>query len=68
MGTREDLIRHGIEFHEGSRLTFYMDDAKDDGQPDNLLAEGVTHYDQEQKRWVAAVDWATLRHASDEDS
>lgn len=67
-GTREDLARQGIELQEGLRLTFYMDDANDSGQPDDLLAEGVTHYDQEGQCWVAAMNWQTLRHDSEETS
>jgi hypothetical protein len=67
-GTREDLASQGIELQEGLRLTFYMDDANDSGQPDDLLAEGVTHYDQDGQCWVAAVDWQTLRHESEETS
>jgi hypothetical protein len=51
---------------EGLRLTFYMDDANDSNQPDDLLADGVTHYDQGAQCWVAAVDWNTLRHNSEE--
>jgi hypothetical protein len=68
MGTRDDLARHGIELQEGLRLTFYMDDANDNGEPDDLLADGVTHYDAEEHCWVAAVDWPTLRHASQDGS
>jgi hypothetical protein len=66
VGTREDLARQGIELHEDLRLTFYMDDANDSGKPDDLLADGVTHYDPEQQCWVAVVDWQTLRHDSEE--
>jgi hypothetical protein len=62
-GTREDLARLGIELREGLVLTFYMDDADDHGQPDELLIEGTVH--QRGQVWVASVDWATVRHASD---
>jgi hypothetical protein len=65
-GTAEDLSRQGIELREGLPLTFYMDDADDQGQADDLLVEGITHYDQEAGCWVAAVDWTTLRHVSSE--
>ena len=68
VGTRDDLARQRIELQEGLYLTFYMDDANDNGEPDDLLAEGVTHYDPEKQCWVAAVDWPTLRHASEESS
>lgn len=66
-GTREDLERQGIELREGLALTFYMDDADDQGHPDELLAEGVVHYHDEERCWVAAIDWSAIRHASDEE-
>lgn len=65
-GTAEDLARQGINLKEGLVLTLYMDDADDRGQPDELLAEGVVHYNAEERSWVASVDWSALRHASDE--
>jgi hypothetical protein len=64
-GTIADLSRQGIELREGLTLTFYMDDADDEGKPDELLAEGVVHYHAEEKAWVATVDWSAVRHASD---
>jgi hypothetical protein len=67
-GTLQDLERHGIQLHEGLVLTFYTDDADDHDQPDELRVEGVVHYDEEGQRWVATVDWAAIRHASDEGS
>jgi hypothetical protein len=66
VGTLEDLARQGIELREGQVLTFYMDDADDEGRPDELLAEGVLHYCKDDRSWVAAVDWSALHHASDE--
>jgi hypothetical protein len=44
-GTHRDLVQHGIELREGLVLTFYTDDADDQGRRDELLAEGVVHYD-----------------------
>jgi hypothetical protein len=64
-GTLEDLARHGAELKEGARLAFYMDDANDAGEPDELIVEGVVTFDPETKGWVAAVDWSSVRHASD---
>jgi hypothetical protein len=64
-GTVEDLGRQGIEMREGLALTFYMDDADDQGRPDDLLVEGVAHYDEAARCWVALADWNTVRHASD---
>jgi hypothetical protein len=65
-GTRRDLERQGIDLREGMTLTLYTDDANDKGQPDDLLAEGVVHYNEVENCWVAAIDWKALRHASEE--
>jgi hypothetical protein len=65
-GTQRDLERLGISLREGLVLTFYTDDADDQGRPDELRAEGVVHYDEVGRGWVAAIDWTALRHASDE--
>lgn len=65
-GTIEDLAQQGIELREGLALTFYMDDADDSGRSDPLLAEGIVHYQEEERTWVASIDWSALRHASDE--
>ncbi len=65
-GTRRDLEREGIELQEGLGLTLYSDDANDDGQPDELLAEGVVQFNKVEKCWVAAIDWNAIRHASEE--
>jgi hypothetical protein len=66
-GTKEDLERQSIELHEGLVLTFYMDDADDQGEPDELRTQGVVHYDEREATWVASVDWSAVRHASDEE-
>jgi hypothetical protein len=65
-GTRQDLERQSIELHEGLILAFYMDDADDQGEPDELRTEGVVHYDERESIRVASVDWSSVRHASDE--
>jgi hypothetical protein len=65
-GTLQDLERQGIQLHEGLLLTLSTDDEDDQGQPDELRAEGLTHYDEEGQRWVATIDWAAVRHASAE--
>ena len=41
-------------------------DVDDQGEPDELLVEGTTHYNAEEQCWVAAIDWSALRHASEE--
>jgi hypothetical protein len=65
-GTKEGLARQGIELHEGLVLTFYMDDADDQGEPDELRAEGTVDYNERESTWVASVHWSTVHHASDE--
>jgi hypothetical protein len=67
-GTRRDLERHGIELREGMNLTLYTDDANDNGQPDELLAEGIVQYNEAEMCWVARIDWQAVRHASEEQS
>jgi len=67
-GTLQDLKRQGIQLQEGQVCTFYSDDADDQGQPDELRVEGVVHYDGDEQCWVATIDWAAIRHASEEGS
>jgi len=66
VGTIDDLARQGIELREGLVLTFSMDDADDQGEPDEFLGNGVVHYDENERSWVASIEWSTIRHASDE--
>ena len=65
-GTFRDLERQSIHLREGLTLIFYTDDANEAGEADELIAEGIVHYDEAERCWVAAVDWDALRHASDE--
>jgi len=64
-GTFRDIEKHGISLEEGLALTFYMDDADDDGNADELLVDGVLEYDATSSRWVAVIDRETFRHASE---
>lgn len=66
VGTQEDLSRHGMELKEGLVLTFYTDDADDEGNADDLLIEGTVTYSNDEQCWVAQVDWNAIRHESDE--
>jgi hypothetical protein len=65
-GTRRDLERQQIHLREGMALTLYTDDADDAGQPDELLADGVVQYNEQEKCWVAAIDWQAIRHRSEQ--
>jgi hypothetical protein len=63
-GTLEDLAQQHIQLREGLLLTLYADDLNDQGQLDELCAEGVVTYSEAEHGWVALIDWAALRHAS----
>jgi hypothetical protein len=63
-GTLRDLERHKIELRPGMTLHLYTDDATDDGQPDELIADGIVSYDAAEKCWVAAIDWNAVRNRS----
>jgi hypothetical protein len=66
-GTLQDLARQGIQLQQGLVLTLYSDDADDQCQPAELRAEGVVRYDTDGQCWVATIDWAAIRHASQEE-
>ncbi len=67
-GTLQDLARYDIRLQPGLPLTFYTDDADDQGRPDELRARGVVHYNEVEKCWVAEIDWSALWHSSDEEA
>jgi hypothetical protein len=64
-GTLRDLERQQIQLSEGMTLTLYTDDADDAGQADELWADGVVQYNEQEKCWVAAIDWQVIRHRSE---
>jgi hypothetical protein len=65
-GTIDDLARQGITLRDGMSLTFYADDLNAEGQPDELLVDGIVSFSQEEHCWVAAIDWSAIHHASEE--
>ena len=65
LGTIQDLARLGIQLVDGMAATFYMDDADDAGNSDDIMVDGTAHYSSRDKCWVAAVDWEKVYHASD---
>jgi hypothetical protein len=60
-GTLQDLARERIELREGLVLTFWTDDEDDEGQADQLRAEGIVQFNVDEKCWVAAVNWSAPR-------
>lgn len=65
-GTAEDVARLGVQLRDGLMVTFYTDDADDEGRADELLVEGIVRFNEDERCWVAEVDWNAVRHASDE--
>jgi hypothetical protein len=51
IGTIEDLSRQHIELHDGQMLTLYSEE---------LEADGVVQYSEEEKVWVARIDWDAI--------
>jgi hypothetical protein len=52
IGTIADLAQQKIELHDGQLLTLYSED---------LEADGVVQFSDEEKVWVAAIDWHQIR-------
>lgn len=64
-GTHTDLARMGLNLSDGLAVTLYTNDADEAGQPDDLVADGIVRMTSSDE-WVAEVDWASVRHTSDE--
>jgi hypothetical protein len=65
IGTMEDLAQQQVALGEGLAVTLYSDDLDDKGQFDELLVDGIVSFSAEEHCWVARIDWAAVRHASD---
>jgi hypothetical protein len=64
IGAVEDLAQQGAHLHDGMIITLYSDDLDAAGRLDELLVDGVVSFSEEEHCWVAAIDWAAIRHAS----
>ncbi|MEA5624540.1 hypothetical protein [Nostoc sp. UHCC 0251] len=56
IGTIEDLANQSIELRDGQLLTIYSED---------LEVDGVVQFSEEEKLWVAAIDWDRIRQVED---
>lgn len=65
-GTLDDLARQKVQLRDGLLLDLYSDDTDDGGAIDELRAVGRVEFSQDEQVWVAAIDWAAVRHASDQ--
>ncbi len=63
-GTFDDLAEYNIAFEEGMKLTFYSDDADNEGNRDDLVFEGKVEYDKQNERWTARINWDEIKNIS----
>jgi hypothetical protein len=52
IGTTQDLARLGVRLQEGLEVTLHDEDVQ---------AEGKVQYSDEERIWVAKVDWEAIR-------
>lgn len=64
-GTLSDIKRHGIVLREDLVLHLCSDDADESGQRDDLIVDGVVHFDEQRRQWVAIYDPTGFMHESD---
>lgn len=55
IGTIEDLTEQQTELKNGQQLTLYSED---------LEVDGVVQFSEEEKIWVAAIDWNQIRQVA----
>ena len=55
IGTLEDLSRQQISLREGQPLILYSED---------LEVDGVIQYSEEERLWVAVIDWDAIREVT----
>jgi hypothetical protein len=57
IGTIQDLSRLHIELWDGQSLTLYSEE---------LEVEGVVQYSEEERLWVALIDWDAVSEIKEE--
>ena len=67
LGSLNDLARQGIQLKGGLALTVTTDDADDDGNSDDLMADAVIHFNAKEKCWVAQIDWSKVQNRSERE-
>lgn len=67
LGSVTAIARLGIQLRDGLELTITMDDADDAGNPDDLTADAVIRYNDEEKCWVAQIDWDQVKNRSERE-
>ncbi len=54
VGTVQDLSAQGIQLKDGQEVLLYQED---------LQVEGTVRYSEEEKIWVAEIDWNVIKGA-----
>ncbi len=65
VGTEEDLAQYKIELRKGLAITLYADELDARGNSDELVVDAVVEYSEDERCWVAVIDWNAIRHVSD---
>jgi hypothetical protein len=55
VGTIHDLARQGLALREGLEVILHDEDVE---------TEGEVHYSDEERIWVARIDWESIRQTS----
>ena len=55
IGTIRDLARPGVRLQAGLKVSLHDDE---------MEAEGEVHYSDEERIWVAKIDWESIRQTS----
>jgi hypothetical protein len=58
--TFDDLAKNKLELKEGLGVTFYADDTDDDGNYDELEADGACHFDAKCQYWFGRINWTEI--------
>lgn len=56
VGTIADLSRHSVRLQPGQIITLYSEE---------LEADGVVQYSEEENLWVAVIDWQQIREVEE---
>jgi uncharacterized protein YPO0396 len=56
IGTIEDLSRQGTKLTDGGKLLIYSEE---------LESDGIVTYSDEEKIWVATIDWDKIREVGE---
>lgn len=70
--TKFDSQGNIVTFYEGMPVSIYSNDVSDNGEVDNLIAEGIaikqdlSHYPRWQHvKWCCRIDLKSMKHESD---